>query len=126
MAEQPTVQSLDDEQAYAQAAALVREHQCCSVSLIQRHLRIGYNRALGLVERMQQGGVIVRAVASEDVRWQVVGPDGVPLPVPPEPPEIPVEEMLRLAREARQHGVPLRQWIEATQSCATDGRGAST
>lgn len=126
MAEQPAVQSLDDEQAYAEAVALVREHQCCSVSLIQRHFRMGYNRALGLVARMQQEGVIVRVVASKDVRWQVVGPDGLPLPVPSEPPEIPVEEMLRLAREARQHGVPLRQWIEATQSSATDGQGAST
>lgn len=42
---------------YATAVQLVRSHNRASVSLVQRHLRIGYNRAAYLLEAME-GSVV--------------------------------------------------------------------
>ncbi|MBY0238099.1 MAG: DNA translocase FtsK, partial [Burkholderiaceae bacterium] len=42
---------------YDQAVAVVRTHQRASISLVQRHLRIGYNRAARLLEAME-GSVV--------------------------------------------------------------------
>lgn len=43
---------------YERAVAVVREHQRPSISLVQRHLRIGYNRAASLLEDMEKRGVV--------------------------------------------------------------------
>ncbi|MBI3024758.1 MAG: DNA translocase FtsK 4TM domain-containing protein [Candidatus Tectomicrobia bacterium] len=43
---------------YDDAVALVARTGEASISLIQRHLRIGYNRAARMIERMEQEGVI--------------------------------------------------------------------
>jgi phage/plasmid primase-like uncharacterized protein len=43
---------------YDQAVAVVLEHRRASISLVQRHLRIGYNRAARLLEQMELGGVV--------------------------------------------------------------------
>lgn len=37
---------------YEQAVALVRKHKRGSISLVQRHLQIGYNRANAMVDAM--------------------------------------------------------------------------
>ena len=51
-----------DEEAdvYAKAIDVVAKAQKASTSFIQRHLRIGYNNAAGLIERMEQDGFVSR------------------------------------------------------------------
>ncbi len=43
---------------YDQAVAVVLKHRRASISLVQRHLRIGYNRAARLLEQMEQSGLV--------------------------------------------------------------------
>lgn len=43
---------------YDQAVAIVLKNKRASISLVQRHLRIGYNRAARLLEQMEQSGVV--------------------------------------------------------------------
>jgi S-DNA-T family DNA segregation ATPase FtsK/SpoIIIE len=43
---------------YDQAVAIVLQHRRASISLVQRHLRIGYNRAARLLEQMERSGVV--------------------------------------------------------------------
>ncbi len=47
-----------DEDLYTQAVEIVRNDKKASTSYIQRKLRIGYNRAASLIERMEEEGVI--------------------------------------------------------------------
>ena len=43
---------------YDQAVEIVVSNRRASISLVQRHLRIGYNRAARLVEQMERAGVV--------------------------------------------------------------------
>ncbi|MBU3737189.1 MAG: DNA translocase FtsK, partial [Methylobacterium sp.] len=43
---------------YDQAVAVVLEHKRASISLVQRHLRIGYNRAARLIEDVERAGLV--------------------------------------------------------------------
>ncbi|MGL6110985.1 MAG: DNA translocase FtsK [Rubrivivax sp.] len=43
---------------YDQAVGVVLEHRRASISLVQRHLRIGYNRAARLLEQMEKSGLV--------------------------------------------------------------------
>jgi DNA segregation ATPase FtsK/SpoIIIE, S-DNA-T family len=43
---------------YDQAVEVVVKHRRASISLVQRHLRIGYNRAARLLEQMEQSGLV--------------------------------------------------------------------
>lgn len=46
------------DEMYDQAIAIVTESRQASISMIQRRLRIGYNRAARLVEAMEQEGIV--------------------------------------------------------------------
>jgi S-DNA-T family DNA segregation ATPase FtsK/SpoIIIE len=43
---------------YDQAVAIVLKNRRASISLVQRHLRIGYNRAARLLEQMETSGIV--------------------------------------------------------------------
>jgi S-DNA-T family DNA segregation ATPase FtsK/SpoIIIE len=43
---------------YDQAVAVVLKNRRASISLVQRHLRVGYNRAARLLEQMEQSGLV--------------------------------------------------------------------
>ena len=43
---------------YDQAVEIVMRTRRPSISLVQRHLRIGYNRAARLLEQMEQAGLV--------------------------------------------------------------------
>ncbi|WP_186083688.1 recombination-associated protein RdgC [Burkholderia gladioli] len=47
-----------DDPLYEQASNIVRANGRASISLVQRHLRIGYNRAAALLEALEKGGVV--------------------------------------------------------------------
>jgi len=48
----------EHDERYDDAVALVARTRQASISMIQRHLRIGYNRAARIVEMMEQEGVV--------------------------------------------------------------------
>lgn len=50
-----------DASLYDQAVALVAREGKASTSFIQRHLRIGYNRAATIIEEMERNGVVSQA-----------------------------------------------------------------
>ncbi len=43
---------------YDQAVEIVLKTRRASISLVQRHLRIGYNRAARLIEQMERAGLV--------------------------------------------------------------------
>jgi len=43
---------------YDEAVAVVMKTRRASISLVQRQLRIGYNRAARLIEQMEQAGLV--------------------------------------------------------------------
>jgi S-DNA-T family DNA segregation ATPase FtsK/SpoIIIE len=48
----------ESDSMYDQAVAVVLQHKRASISLVQRHLRIGYNRAARLLEQMEKSGLV--------------------------------------------------------------------
>ncbi|MBR6356284.1 MAG: DNA translocase FtsK 4TM domain-containing protein [Alphaproteobacteria bacterium] len=63
----------DDEALYQQAVEIVRTDKKASTSYVQRKLRIGYNRAAELIERMEQEGIVSKQNLSG--RREVIGED---------------------------------------------------
>jgi len=57
---EPTGEDSAEEQGYRRAVQVVAESQKASTSYIQRQLRIGYNSAARLIERMEEEGVVSR------------------------------------------------------------------
>jgi S-DNA-T family DNA segregation ATPase FtsK/SpoIIIE len=59
-AEDGTLDAPDGESdpLYDQAVAIVLKTRRASISLVQRHLRIGYNRAARLIEQMERSGLV--------------------------------------------------------------------
>jgi len=48
----------DYDEKYDEALAMVCESGQASISMVQRRLRIGYNRAARIIERMEREGVV--------------------------------------------------------------------
>ena len=48
----------EDDPLYDQALTVVRQHGTASASMLQRRLRVGYNRAARMIERMEDEGLI--------------------------------------------------------------------
>ena len=48
----------DDESLYRQAIEIVRRDKKVSISYVQRQLRIGYNKAANIIERMEKDGIV--------------------------------------------------------------------
>ena len=59
MKEESTLQEDDDyDDRYDDAVALVAQTRTASISMVQRRLRIGYNRAARIIERMEREKVV--------------------------------------------------------------------
>jgi len=68
IAEEPSENGVDDaeqDELYDQAVAMVCESGQASISMVQRRLRIGYNRAARMVETMEREGIIGPADGSK-------------------------------------------------------------
>jgi len=50
----------DVDELYDQAVAWVTQSRKASISSVQRHLRVGYNRAARIIEEMEESGVVSR------------------------------------------------------------------
>jgi S-DNA-T family DNA segregation ATPase FtsK/SpoIIIE len=68
----------DADDLFDEAVELVRGMEKASISLLQRHLRIGYTRAARLIDLMEERGVIGPHEGGSKPRV-VLGPDGKPL-----------------------------------------------
>jgi S-DNA-T family DNA segregation ATPase FtsK/SpoIIIE len=62
---------------YDQAVAIVLKNRRASISLVQRHLRIGYNRAARLLEQMERSGVVstMQSNGNRDILVPASAPD---------------------------------------------------
>ena len=67
----PGESSGEQDPMYDQAVAIVLQHRKASISLVQRHLRIGYNRAARLLEQMEKSG-LVGALAANGSRELII------------------------------------------------------
>ena len=56
--EQALLENADYDEKYDEAVALVTKTRQASISMIQRHLRIGYNRAARIIEVMEKEGLV--------------------------------------------------------------------
>ena len=75
---QPVGEDDAETQLYRKAVQTVAESQKASTSYLQRQLRVGYNNAARLIERMEKDGV-VSAPDHVGRREVLVDPDGRPL-----------------------------------------------
>ena len=66
--------SMDDDPKYDEAITVAQQHGIVSASFLQRHLKIGYNRAARIVEFMESQGLVGKADGSKPRKW--LGPDG--------------------------------------------------
>ncbi len=63
----PTLEESEEEsdELYDQAVAIVTETRQASISMVQRRLRIGYNRAARLIEQMEAEGIVSAPMGSK-------------------------------------------------------------
>jgi S-DNA-T family DNA segregation ATPase FtsK/SpoIIIE len=68
----------DYDERYDDAVALITKTRQASISMIQRHLRIGYNRAARIVETMEREGIVGPSDGSKPREVLVRGYDKMP------------------------------------------------
>ena len=68
----------DYDEKYDDAVALITKTRQASISMIQRHLRIGYNRAARIIEMMEKEGIVGPADGSKPREVLVRGYDKMP------------------------------------------------
>jgi S-DNA-T family DNA segregation ATPase FtsK/SpoIIIE len=68
----------DHDDRYDDAVALVTKTRQASISMVQRHLRIGYNRAARIIETMEKEGVIGPSDGVKAREVLVSGYDDIP------------------------------------------------
>lgn len=68
-----TASDLIDDEKYDQAVELVSRLGHASISLIQRHMRIGYNRAARIIEAMEAEGIIGPSDGTSRPREVLIG-----------------------------------------------------
>ena len=61
--------AMDDDPKYDEAIGIAKAHGVVSASFLQRHLKIGYNRAARIVEFMEGQGLVAKADGSKPRRW---------------------------------------------------------
>ena len=67
----------DPDDRYDDAVALVTKTRQASISMVQRHLRVGYNRAARIIEMMEKEGVVGPADGSKPREVLVRGYDDI-------------------------------------------------
>ncbi len=74
--------AVDPDPLYDQAVHVVLANKRASVSLVQRHLRIGYNRAARLLEQMEEAGIVapMQSNGSRDILLMLPCADISPSP----------------------------------------------
>lgn len=65
----------DTDELYDEAWRLVVSEQSASVSLVQRRLRIGFSRAMRLLDAMAEDGLVTRSNVNGTPRTVLVGRD---------------------------------------------------
>jgi len=63
----------EDAKLFDAAVRLVTEKGEASISLVQRHLRIGYNRAATLIEQLEKEGIVGPSAGASKRRQVLVG-----------------------------------------------------
>jgi S-DNA-T family DNA segregation ATPase FtsK/SpoIIIE len=65
----------DDDPKWDEAITIGQTHGVISASFLQRHLKVGYNRAARMVESMEAQGLVAKASGSKPRKW--LGPGSV-------------------------------------------------
>jgi S-DNA-T family DNA segregation ATPase FtsK/SpoIIIE len=76
--EKETPDTEEYDERYDDAVALITKTGQASISMIQRHLRIGYNRAARIIETMEREGLVGPSDGAKPREVLVKGYDGMP------------------------------------------------
>jgi len=74
--EKSSAKDTEYDERYDEAVALVTQTRQASISMIQRHLRIGYNRAARIIETMEKEGIVGPSDGAKPREVLVRGYDG--------------------------------------------------